>query len=123
MQLTGKIKTIGDLQTFPTGFQKRDMVITTEEQYPQPILIEFLSEKSDLPEPYKPGDSVTVSINLRGREWQSPQGETRYFNSIVGWKIQHAGDIPASGKTSQNSAPTNEPLFQDEEDDDQLPFN
>ena len=87
MELQGIITRISDIETFASGFQKCELVLTTEEQYPQPIAIEFLQDKSDLPTAYNIGDSVKVSINIRGREWISPQNEVKYFNSIVGWKI------------------------------------
>ena len=68
MELQGTIKKISDIQTFASGFQKREMVILTEEQYPQPINVEFLQDKCDLLNAYKEGDKVKVSINIRGRE-------------------------------------------------------
>ena len=101
MELRGVIKKIGDLQDFPSGFQKRELVIVTEEQYPQPISIEFLKEKGDLLNQLNEGDKVNVSINIGGREWTSPQGDVKYFNSITGWKIEKSeGSTPAepSGK-------------------------
>lgn len=88
MELTGTVKKVGELQTFASDFKKVDLIISTEEQYPQPISIEFLQEKSDLPQAYKEGDKVKVSINLRGREWTSPDNVVKYFNSIVGWRIE-----------------------------------
>lgn len=91
MELQGTIKKISDLQTFTSGFAKRELVILTEEQYPQPINIEFTQDKVDLLDSYKVGDSVKVHINIRGREWTSPQGEVKYFNSIVGWRIESLG--------------------------------
>ena len=45
MELQGTIKKIFEIQTFPSGFQKREMILLTQEQYPQPVSIEFLSEK------------------------------------------------------------------------------
>jgi single-strand DNA-binding protein len=91
MELTGTIKKISDLQTFASGFEKRELVILTEEQYPQPISIEFAKDKVDLLDPVKVGESVKVHINIRGREWTSPQGEVKYFNSITGWRIESLG--------------------------------
>ena len=88
MQLQGTIKKINEIQTFESGFQKRELILTTEEQYPQPILIEFLSDKVDVLNSYKAGENVKIGINLRGREWTSQQGEVKYFNSIIGWKIE-----------------------------------
>lgn len=88
MELTGTIKKIADIETFTSGFQKREFFLLTQEQYPQPVNIEIIGDKIDILDPYKEGDNVTVGINIRGREWVSPMGETKYFNSIVAWKIQ-----------------------------------
>ena len=88
MEVQGTVKLIDETKTFGTnGFRKRELVVTTEEQYPQHIMIEFVQDKCDLLNSFSPGQKVKVGINLRGREWQSPQGETKYFNSIQGWKI------------------------------------
>jgi hypothetical protein len=90
MELSGKVKLVGETETFgANGFTKRNLVITTEEQYPQDILIEFTKEKCSLIDSIKTGERVTVQINIRGREWVNPQGETKYFNSIQGWKIEN----------------------------------
>ena len=90
MEVQGKIKLIGETQTFGSnGFRKRELVITTEEQYPQFLMIEFVQDKTDLLNNYQVGQPVKVSINLRGREWINPQGEAKYFNSIQGWRIEN----------------------------------
>src|SRR5690606_34928982 len=97
MEVQGKIKLIGETQTFGTnGFRKREVVVTTEEQYPQDIMVEFVQDKTDLLNSYQVGQQVKVSINLRGREWINPQGEAKYFNSIQGWRIEKL-DASASG--------------------------
>lgn len=99
MEVTGKVRLINPTQEVSEKFRKREIVVTTDEQYPQHIMIEFTQEKVDLLNAYQPGDDVRVSINLRGREWTNPQGETRYFNSIQGWRIEKAGAAqqPAQG--------------------------
>ena len=89
MKVEGKIKVISETKVFgEKGFRKRELVITTDEQYPQQIMIEFVQDKTDLLDSFKIGQNVSVSINLRGREWVNPQGETKYFNSIQGWRIE-----------------------------------
>lgn len=87
MELTGVIKKIGEIQTFGSGFQKREFVMVTDEQYPQPIILELLSGKVDIIEPFNEGERAKVGINIKGREWVSPQGEVKYFNTIEAWKI------------------------------------
>lgn len=88
MQLTGTIRRIGEIETFASGFQKREVVILTDEQYPQPIAVDFLQANVDLADHHAVDSQVTIHINLRGREWTSPQGEVKYFNSIIGWRIE-----------------------------------
>lgn len=89
MEVQGKVKMIGETQSFGSnGFRKREVVVTTEEQYPQHIMVEFVQDKVDLLNNFQVGQPVKISINLRGREWVDPQGVTKYFNSIQGWRIE-----------------------------------
>ncbi len=89
MELQGKIKLIGETKEYGNnGFRKRELVITTQEQYPQSILVEFIQDKCDLLNNFTEGQDVKISINIRGREWTNPQGEVKYFNSIQGWRIE-----------------------------------
>ncbi|WP_121666957.1 DUF3127 domain-containing protein [Mesonia aquimarina] len=125
MELQGKIKKIDETKTYGNnGFRKREVVVTTEEQYPQHILVEFIQDKCDLLNNYQVGQSVKIGINLRGREWVSPQGETKYFNSIQGWRIENLQAGAPQGSTPPPPAADQfEPAsdFNDEDHDD-LPF-
>lgn len=97
MEITGKIKSIGQVQTYG-NFQKREVVLVTEDKYPQTLMVEFTQKNVDKTQNNKVGDRVTLGINLRGKEWTTPKGETRYFNSINGWSIssleQTEEDLP-----------------------------
>ena len=74
MEVTGKVKVIGETETFGAkGFRKRNLVITTNEQYPQDLQLEFVQDKVDLLDNYKVGQNVKVGVNLRGREWIKSQ--------------------------------------------------
>lgn len=120
MQLTGTIKKIGDTQSVSDSFKKREVVITTAEQYPQDILIEFVQDKCSLLDNYKPGEEVSISINIRGREWTNPKdGSVRYFNTINGWKIDYAGQHADQMQAAKHEAETWNPNDADSED---LPF-
>jgi hypothetical protein len=90
MELSGTVKVINQAQAVSEKFKKRELVLTTEEQYPQDILVEFHQDKTDLLNAVKVGEAVTVGINIRGRLWVSPQGENKYFNTITGWRIDKA---------------------------------
>ena len=89
MEIQGRIKQIFPSQVIgQNGFEKRDLVIVTEENYPQTIIIQFTQQRCDLLNNLQVGQNVKVYINIRGREWTNPQGETKYFNTIEGWKIE-----------------------------------
>jgi len=117
MEVLGKIKTINPEQQVSASFKKRELVVTTSEQYPQHIMIEFTQDKCDLLNNYKVDQEVKVSINLRGREWVNPQGETKYFNSIQGWRIEKFDEYQSP---PQPAAQTFEPAASP--DDTDMPF-
>lgn len=125
MELQGTVKKVTDLQTFSSGFQKRELILMTEEQYPQPISIEFLQDKADLAAKFAEGERVKVSINIRGREWTSPDNVVKYFNSIVGWRIEKLENATAEPTSApQSSTPQESTKATDvfAEDEDDLPF-
>ena len=134
MEILGTIKVIKPIQQVSATFQKREFVIETTEQYPQTIQLELHGDRVDIIESFTEGQQVNVHINIRGREWVNPQGETKYFNTIVCWKIQlpNTNSAPQpQGQRSPSTAPTippvNEQPFQpsssggDDENSD-LPF-
>lgn len=88
MELQGKIKRIFDTQQITEKFVKREFVIETKDEYPQLIIIELVQDKIKLIDKFNLFDDVKVSINIRGREWTSPQGKVKYFNTIQAWKIE-----------------------------------
>ncbi len=127
MELQGTVKKLSETQTFNSGFQKRELILLTQEQYPQPISVEFLQDKISLLDTVNEGDQVKIGINIRGREWTSPQNEVKYFNSIVGWRIEKLAsdnfNEPTQAAPLAEGSPTpaqNANPF--EEEDDDLPF-
>lgn len=129
-KFTGTIKVIQPTQQVTEKFAKREFVVTdTTSMYPQDILFQATQDKCSMLDGYNVNDQVEVSFNLRGREWTSPQGEIKYFNTIEAWRIERPGQgagMPASGPSAMSlgSAPaatTSSPITAAEEDDD-LPF-
>ena len=124
MEVIGKIKWIDEIKEYGSnGFKKREVVVTTEDQYPQHILVEFVQDKCEILNSFQIGNNVKIGINLRGREWTNPEGQVKYFNSIQGWRIDLIDD-----ETSQEFPPMPPPMpsenidkNQSEEEDD-LPF-
>lgn len=137
MEFTGHIKNVSQtFQVTPT-FRNRKIVVATSDQYPQFIEFEFHQDKCDLLDDFIEGEEVVIKFNLRGREWVNPQGEKRYFNSLVGWAINRtihaAQNSHYSASAPQNSTPqpqqqsfpssqqAQSASFEEEEHDD-LPF-
>ena len=111
-ELTGKVKLLQETQTFGSGFQKREIVVTVEEgKYPQDICLEFVQDKINLLDSLSVGQEVTVTFDIRGREYNG-----RYYNNLQGWKIS-ADAASEQPPVSDADVPAN---FDDFEDD--IPF-
>jgi Domain of unknown function (DUF3127) len=130
MEVTGILKLKYDTQQVSDKFKKRDFVLTIEptSPYPQHVTMQLTQDKVSLIDSFNVGEEMKVSFNLRGREWNSPQGETKYFNTIDAWRVEKAGasqSVSVSTQTSSsNVAPqnTSAPVFNSTAADDDLPF-
>ena len=95
MQLTGKVKAIGETQQVSDKFKKRDVIIVDEStQYPQTILFQLTQDRCALADKCSEGQIVTVDFNIRGKEYTNAAGEVKYFNSLEIWKITPNGGKP-----------------------------
>ncbi len=112
-ELTGTVKEIFDEQTFASGFNKREFVVTSEaDKFPQEIKFECLKDKVELVNKLKKGDQVKVTFDINGREWNG-----KYFVNLAAWKVDPAG--------SGNAASDDEPPPYDPADeilDEEPPF-
>jgi len=122
----GKIKVINETQVISEKFKKREFVVTdTSSMYPQDVMFQSVQDKCDMLNGYAVEDQVEVSFNLRGREWTSPDGVVKYFNTLDVWRIEkmgQGGGIPAAGPSdmSLDAQPSAEADGSGEKDD--LPF-
>lgn len=114
--LKGKVKLIQEPQTFASGFTKREVVVTVEDgKYPQDINLEFLQDKVSLLDNVAEGQEIRVFFDIRGREYNG-----RYFNNLVGWKIETA---EAAVEPTKDDHPTNPGSSEPSGDfDDDIPF-
>jgi hypothetical protein len=115
MNVKGTIKVINQTQVISEKFSKREFVIETEDQYPQLVMFQATQDKCSLLDSFQVGNKIDVSFNLRGREWTSPSGEVKYFNTLEAWRIER---LDESGESIQDKAPTT-PAHEEESD---LPF-
>ncbi len=130
MEVTGTLKVKFETQKVSDRFQKRDFVLITEANTPYPQFVSFqvTQDKCATLDQFNEGEEIRVQFNLRGREWNGPQG-VKYFNTLDAWRIEKAGTAPtttqASSNQTQNTAMPNNsaPVFTSNIDDnDDLPF-
>lgn len=87
MNIKGSIHLIGETETVGNnGFTKRLVVIETQEQYKQTIPVDFVKDKTNILDNYEVGDTVDVSVNVRGNEYNG-----KYYVNLQGWKIEKIG--------------------------------
>lgn len=123
MDITGRVKLITDTQEFGSnGFKKREIVITTEDQYPQHIIVEFVQDKTALLDAFQVGQDVKIAFNLRGREWINPEGVAKYFNSLNGWRIEVAQSSTPPPMAPPQNLEQVEPKKETNDEADDLPF-
>jgi len=104
LQIKGRIKTIMAEAVVSEKFRKRDFVLTDESsQYPQDILFQVVQDKTSLLDKFSEGQEVTVHFNLKGREWTSPTGDVKYFNTLECWRIE-GENVQPSGKSSTKAS-------------------
>jgi len=123
-ETTGILKVKRDTQQVSEKFSKRDFVITTDTntQYPQYISIQLSQDKCALLDAYNVGDEIKVSFNLRGREWNGPEG-VRYFNSLEAWRIERASSAAPAPQAAPQQAPSHSAdVMPSQEIADDLPF-
>ncbi len=119
-ELSGKIIVIGNTETVGSAgtFQKRLIVIETDEKYAQKVPLDFVQDKCDLLDKFTIGQEVTIGYNIRGNEYNG-----KYYVSLNGWQIKA---LDTSKQSSEVEMPNPSPFppvgTLNEEEPDDLPF-
>lgn len=127
MDITGILKAKFETQQVSEKFKKREFVLTIEpgSPYPQFVSFQLVQDKCNLIDGFNEGDELKVYFNLRGREWKSPQGDIRYFNTIDAWRIEKVGantSAPTQSAPASTQNDNSAPVFTTNIPDDDLPF-
>lgn len=108
LKINGTIKLINELQTWDSGFSKREFVITTKEQYPQDVKFEVVKDKAEKFEEFnKVGDEVDVKFNVRGNEYNG-----KYYVNLQAWYVSKVG----SAENAQTNQPNDLPMLEVEDE-------
>jgi hypothetical protein len=98
-QTRGKIHAISEIQQITERFRKREFVLELADnpRYPQYVQFQLTGDRCENLEGFEVGDEVNVEFSLRGREWKSPKGDTKFFNSLDVWQLERDGAGRGSG--------------------------
>jgi hypothetical protein len=128
-KIQGIVKVVNPTVQVSEKFSKREFVLTdNSSMYPQDILFQLTQDKCALLDGIQVNEPLEVSFNLRGREWTSPQGEVKYFNTLEAWRLDKQGAqgaMPNSGPSAMNMTSTSTPAaadFTTSSEEDDLPF-
>ena len=130
MEIKGIIKKISETVQISDRFRKREFVVeySNNPDYPQPLQFEMVQDRCELLDSFQEGQEVEVHFELRGREWTSPQGQVKYFNSLQAWKLVAEQDEAKPTTEDIQKSGKSEPLQQekpgwlDSDAADDLPF-
>lgn len=112
--VTGAVKVIEETQTFNSGFSKRQFVVTTEDKYPQDIVMEVVKDKCGDLDNLSVGQSVTAHINIRGNEYNG-----RYYVDLQAWRIESNGSTVQQTPQQAHAKADAESSLDDKDD---IPF-
>ena len=124
MEATGRVHMIGETVQKSEKFTKREFVleISDNPKYPQLVQFQATGDRCSQLDNISFGDTVRVEFSLRGREWRSPSGDVKYFNSLDVWRVERKGETqsrPAAQSRAATAERTDEPRPGDVDD---LPF-
>lgn len=126
-EMSGTVKKVGEIQTFASGFSKRELIVEEEKDSKWPNIVAFTFKKEGMSkiENVKPGDRVKVGFAVDGREWTDPKsGATRHFTDLTGLFVESLADAPDA--PAEPEAPRSSSPFMTEPaptvDDEDLPF-
>jgi len=120
LETTGRIYALFDTQQVTERFRKREFVVELADnpQYPQFVQFQMTGNRCENLDGFSVGDEIKIEFSLRGREWKSPSGDVKYFNSLDVWTLDKVGGgsspNPFGGPPSDDIPPPT--------DDDDIPF-
>ena len=119
-EFIGKVKAVGDLQTFANGFSKRELVVEEERdgRWPNVVAFSFKKDNAVLLDGMSPGARVKVGFAVDGREWTDPKtGKVRYFSDLTALRLER---LDGMVEVPEPAVPDN--VTSGRDDDPEIPF-
>ena len=100
MEQQGIIKSIGELKQVSDNFKLKEVIMVTEDKYPQTLSFQFSNKNIDTLNGIGEGQKATIHFNLRGREYNG-----RVFNSLDAWKVSGVSVAQTETKSDNTFIP------------------
>ena len=122
-EYTGVVDEVRPVQTFSSGFTKRDVIIGNDvdspSKYPNPIKFSFKKDNCSLLGGVRKGQRAKVRFAIDGRRWEGPRG-VQYFVDLTALKIEV---LNADGSSTEPvPAPAEPDVAFDAGELDEMPF-
>lgn len=113
LKASGKLHVLYETKQISERFSKREFVVELADnpRYPQLVMFQLTGDRCSMLDGFNVGEEVDLDFSLRGREWRSPKGETKYFNSLDVWTIERVG--AGAGAGPSGGGPDDEPPLPD----------
>jgi hypothetical protein len=110
MNIKGVVYKVSETKQVSDKFSKRELIVEIADnpKYPQLVQFEATKDRCSLLDNVNAGDSVSIEFDLRGREWRSPSGDVKFFNTLNIWKLEvtsKTASAPASSSVAQDEIP------------------
>ena len=124
MSIQGQLHKKFETKQVSASFRKREFVVEYKDNpmYPQYILFQLIQDKTEQLDKFQEGSAIQVEFDLRGREWTSPQGEIKYFNSLDAWRVTEVQVQAGMGSTPPPPMPPDVAINATNLEEDDLPF-
>lgn len=121
--MKGAVHFVAETKQISDKFRKRDFVLDVQDgKYNQLVSFQAVNDRCDLLDDYQDGDEMSVEFNVRGREWTSPSGEVKYFNTLDAWKIERVGQRQERRSAPPKDEPSGGGYGGTKNPDDDIPF-
>ncbi len=101
-QASGRLLKKFDVNQISDRFRKREFVLEIADgKYPQTVMFQLTGDRCEQLDQFDEGKVVEVEFSLRGREWTSPKGDVKYFNTLDVWTVS----APRAGVSDEGPMP------------------
>ena len=127
-EIKGLVKKVCEVQTFSSGFEKRDLILTDDigavVKWPNIMCFSFKKERMHFLDGVTEGMRVKLVFAIDGREWNDGSGKTRYFTDLTGIKLEVLAGTDGKAVEPEVGTPIDppEPPPEVAAADDDLPF-